>query len=119
MIMLILGIGSQYLTRFQKPYSLDAQAEMTVEIVDAPIVQNIDAKQDDLHQLGNTKAPSVSDTNSRRSNEVSLAAADAEGEEVSTPKQEWIPSGPMFGSSVHVFWQHLKEIFIRIFMLMR
>lgn len=108
MIILILGIGSQYLARFQKPYSLEAQAEMTVEIVDAPIVQNIDAKQDDLNQLGNTKAPSVSDTNGQRSNEVSLAAADAEGEEVSTPKQEWIPSEPMSGSSIDGFLATLE-----------
>ena len=38
LIVLMLGIGSQHLLRFQKPYSLDAQAEMTVELVDAPIV---------------------------------------------------------------------------------
>ncbi len=101
LIILMFGIGSQYLARFQKPYSLEAQAEMTVEIIDAPIVQNIDAKQDDLNQLGNTKAPSVRDANGQRSDEVSLAAADAEGEEASTPKHEWIPSGPMFGSSTH------------------
>ena len=34
-VLLMLGFGnSKYLTRFQKPYSLDATAEMTVEIVD-------------------------------------------------------------------------------------
>ena len=36
LIVLMLGIGSQYLARFQKPYTLDTQAEMTVELVDAP-----------------------------------------------------------------------------------
>ncbi|RKU08419.1 hypothetical protein C6501_16465 [Candidatus Poribacteria bacterium] len=46
LIMLMLGIGSQYLARFQQPYSLDAQSERAIELVDAPVVQNIDAKPD-------------------------------------------------------------------------
>ena len=58
LIVLMLGIGSQHLLRFQKPYSLDAQAEMTVELVDAPIVQNLEAKPDVRNQLGSSNAPS-------------------------------------------------------------
>ena len=50
LIVLMLGIGSQYLARFQKPYSLDAQSEMTVELIDAPVVQNLEAKPDVLNQ---------------------------------------------------------------------
>ncbi len=57
LIVLMLGISSQYLVRFQKPYSLDAQAEMTVELVDAPIVQNLNAKSDVRTQLGSPNAP--------------------------------------------------------------
>ena len=52
LIVLMLGIGSQYLARFQQPYSLDAQTETTVELVDAPVVQNADAKPDVQNQLG-------------------------------------------------------------------
>ncbi len=103
MVVLMFGIGSQYLTRFQKPYSLDAQAEMTVEIVDASIVQNVDAKQDELNQPGNPNVLSVSDSLGKKSEEVLLAAAEAEGEDNSVPKQVWIPSKPMFGSSAHSF----------------
>ena len=58
LIVLMLGISSQYLVRFQKPYSLDVQAEMTVELVDAPIVQNLNAKSDVRNQLGSSNAPS-------------------------------------------------------------
>ena len=50
LIVLMLGIGSQYLARFQQPYSLDAQSEMTVELIDAPVVQNIEARPDVLNQ---------------------------------------------------------------------
>ena len=44
LIVLMFGIGSQYLAHFQQPYSLDAQAEMTVELVDTPIVLNLEAR---------------------------------------------------------------------------
>ena len=52
LIVLMLGIGSQDLARFQKPYSLESQSETAVEIVDAPIVQNLDAKPNVRNQLG-------------------------------------------------------------------
>ena len=60
LIVLMLGIGSQYLARFQKPYSLDAQSERTVELIDAPIVQNLETKPNVLIQQGER-----SDTNGK------------------------------------------------------
>lgn len=44
LIILMIGIGSQYIGHFQLPYSLDAQSETTVELVDAQIVQNLEVK---------------------------------------------------------------------------
>ena len=52
LIVLMLGMGSQYLARFQQPYSLDGQSEMMVELIDAPIVLNLEAKPDVRNQLG-------------------------------------------------------------------
>ena len=52
LIALMLGMGSQYLVRFQQPYSLDAQSEMMVKLIDAPIVQNLEAIPDIQNQLG-------------------------------------------------------------------
>lgn len=51
LIVLMLGIGSQYLAHFQQPYSLDAQSEMTVELMDAPIVLNLETKPDNRNQI--------------------------------------------------------------------
>ena len=46
-VLFMLGFGNhQYLTRFQKPYSFDATNEITVDIMDAPIVINWDSKPD-------------------------------------------------------------------------
>ena len=44
LIVLMLGTGSQYLARFQEPYSLETQSETAVELVDAQIVQNLEVE---------------------------------------------------------------------------
>ena len=98
LIVLMLGIGSQYLMRFQQPYSLDAQAEMAVELVDAPVVLNLEVEPDVLHQLGSTNALGNSNNNGQKPDEVLLAAAQADGEDMSVPKQQWIQSEPIKGS---------------------
>ncbi len=101
LIVLMLGIGSQNLVRFQQPYSLDAQAEMTVELVDTPIVLNIDTKPDVRNQLGNTNALGISESEGQKPDEVLLAAAETDEEDkVSVPKQQWIQSEPIKGSAV-------------------
>ncbi|MDE0087541.1 MAG: hypothetical protein OXU23_17595, partial [Candidatus Poribacteria bacterium] len=50
--LLLLGVSNQYLVRFQKPYSFEAQSEPTIEIIDTPIVLNIDTKPDVRSQAG-------------------------------------------------------------------
>ena len=52
LVLLLLGASDRYLTRFQKPYSFDAASEPTIEIVDAPIVLDIDVKSDVRNQAG-------------------------------------------------------------------
>ncbi len=101
LIVLMLGIGSQNLVRFQQPYTLDAQAETTVELVDTPIVLNLDTKPDVRNQLGNSNALGISENDGQKPNEVLLAAAETEDEDkVSTSKQQWIQSEPIIGSAV-------------------
>ena len=57
LIILGLSVGNQYLAHYQKPYNFDAQSERTVEIVDAPIVLDIDAKLAMRNQFGKTVIP--------------------------------------------------------------
>ena len=71
LIVLILGIGGQQLTHFQQPYSLEGQSEMTVELIDARIVQNIDAKPDVRNVVGNNSDTlGKGDGNRQASNQV-------------------------------------------------
>ncbi len=98
LIVLLLGLGSQQLVHFQKPYSLDAQADTTVELVDTPVVLNLEAKTDVSRQLGNTNVLGDNESNGQKPDEVSLASAQVNGKDVSVPKQQWIPAEHIKGS---------------------
>ncbi len=72
-VLLILGIANhQLLSRFQKPYSFDAASEMKVELIDAPVVLNLEAEPDNRTQLGNANAQ---DKNNGVGNQVDNAAS--------------------------------------------
>ena len=43
LITLLIGIGSQYLASFQRPYSLESQTEIEVELLDAAIVNEVES----------------------------------------------------------------------------
>ncbi len=88
-IFLMLGIGSQHLSRFQKPYSFDAASEMTVELIEAPVVLNLESKPDIRTQLGNVNTPSKSDTANQQPNNVSASVAEAQSDETDTDYSQW------------------------------
>ena len=96
-VFLMLGIGNQLLSRFQKPYSFDATSEMMIELIEAPLVLALESEPDVRTQLGNAAAPSKNEGAGQQPDEV-LFAAQADGEDVSVPKQQWIQSQPIKGS---------------------
>ncbi len=96
-VLLMLGVGTEYLSRFQKPYSFDATSEMTVELIEAPVVLNLEAKPDVRAQLGNAAAPSQNDGTGQQPDEVVFAAAQTDGEDVSVPKRQWVQAKPARG----------------------
>ncbi len=90
LIMLMLGIGSQFLAYFQKPYSFDAQSEMMVELIDTPIVLNLDMQSNEQNQFGSANAIGENDNSGQNPDEVLLLDGETEGENISIPKREWI-----------------------------
>ena len=52
LVILLLGTSNRYLVRFQKPYSFEAISQPTIEIVDAPIIHNMDSKPSVRNQIG-------------------------------------------------------------------
>ena len=78
LVILMIGTGPRALSRFQQPYDLDATSEMTIELVDTPVIQVSARKSDTRTQLG------ISDTHGKnrgagfRSKPILLAAAQAD-----------------------------------------
>ena len=62
----LLGLSNQYLVRFQKPYSFEAQSEPTIEIIDTPIVLDVDAKPAVRNRIGRAATADKSTGNPSR-----------------------------------------------------
>ena len=100
-IFLIMGVGSQYLARFQKPYNLNAQSEITIEIIDAPIVLDSQAKPDLRNQAGRFENTGKSSgAGPQVSEPVVLGAGRIEKQTRPPTQQQWIQSSGPEGSSV-------------------
>ena len=63
LIIFLMGASHQYIARFQQPYSLDAQSEPTIEIIDAPIVFKSQSKRDLQNRIGNGTTPGRNSNN--------------------------------------------------------
>ena len=98
-IFLIMGVSSQYLARFQKPYNIDVHSETTVEIIDAPVVLDTQAKPDLRNQAGRFETTGQNDgAGPQLSDPVTLGAAQIEKETRPSTQQQWVQaSGPQGG----------------------
>ena len=72
LIILLLGASNQYLTQFQLPYSLDAQSETTIEIVEMPVIPNIKSKPDVKNRIGSDTVPGKSSNDGSAKGETSM-----------------------------------------------
>ena len=101
LIFLIMGMGSQYLARFQKPYNTDAQSDTTVEIIDASIVLDTQAKPDLRNQAGRFESTGQNNgAGPQLSEPVTLGAAQIEKKVLPSTQQQWIQaSGPEEGAT--------------------
>ncbi len=54
LVILLMGASKQFTTNFQRPYSVDAKSEPTIEIVDVPVVLNIQSKPELQNRVGGT-----------------------------------------------------------------
>ena len=102
-LLFLLSASNQYLVRFQKPYSFEAQSEPTIEIVDAPIVLNIDAKPAVRNQTGRADTTNQSSNAGVQVSE-SVLAANAQGESLRPSASQWAQAtGPQGGPAYDIF----------------
>ena len=99
-LFLLIGVGTQYLSRFQRPYNLDAASEPTVEIIDAVFVYDSPAKPAVRTQAGSSLLPGQSPGAGQIPDEPLVATLPIDTPEVSTPKPQWTQTGGPEGGSV-------------------
>ena len=101
--LLLLGLSNQYLVRFQKPYSFEAQSEPTIEIVDTPIVLNIDVKPDVRSQAGRAMNTDRNTGTGVQVSESDLASHTQDGS-IQLSASQWAQTaGPQGGSVSDIF----------------
>ena len=97
LVLLLMGVGTQYLSRFQRPYDLNATSERTVEIIEANFVLDSPAKPAARNQAGSSATPGKNPGAGQKP-DARLFAAAIDETEVSTPKPQWIQTkGPEGG----------------------
>ena len=103
LVILLLGVSSQYIARFQKPYSFEAQSEPTIEIVDAPIVLDTISKPDIQNRLGRAVTPGRSTRPGSQVSETVLAP-NTWGDSSKFSGSQWTQvNGLQGGASIKLF----------------
>ncbi len=89
-VLLMLGFGNlQHLTLFQKPYNFDATTEMTVDIIDTPLIANLDAKPDVRTQIGSPNASDTRDKPKQQSDNKPEAVVETQEDETVENHIKW------------------------------
>ncbi|MDE0398231.1 MAG: sigma-70 family RNA polymerase sigma factor [Candidatus Poribacteria bacterium] len=109
-IFLIMGVGSEYLARFQNPYNVNAHSETTIEIIDAPIVLDTQAKPDLRNQAGRFEADGKRSGIGPQASEpfVLAAATEVVDEKSTSTKQQWMQASGPEGVSILGFLASAK-----------
>ena len=95
LVILMMGMGPRALSRFQKPYGLGMASETTIELVDAPIVLELERKSGHLTQFGRIDALGKNGRSGFQPESLLFAAAQAEETDLPAAKSEWIQTkGP-------------------------
>ena len=89
-VFLMLGIGNyQHALRFQKPYNLNAASEMTIELIETPIVLNLASEPDTRTQIRSTNTPGRSSKSERSSDEAPALVTEAHADELVNDYTKW------------------------------
>ncbi|MYA68805.1 sigma-70 family RNA polymerase sigma factor [Candidatus Poribacteria bacterium] len=112
LVILMIGAGPRALSRFQQPYSLDATSEMTIELVEDPVLLALELKRDLRNQYGITGNVGRGSSTGTKTNVKLLAAAQADTVAQLEAKSEWIPAkGPGGGYVSNLFVTSQKELY--------
>ena len=93
LIILMMGFGTRALYRFQQPYSLEATSEMTIELIEAPVVLPLKLKPDIRNQFGNADTLGKNTGAGQQPGPNLLATLPPKKADVPAAKPQWIQTG--------------------------
>ncbi|MXV76310.1 sigma-70 family RNA polymerase sigma factor, partial [Candidatus Poribacteria bacterium] len=102
-IVLMLGVSSRYLNRFQRPYNFEARSEPTIEIIEAPVVFDVDSKPDVRNQVGRAVSSDKSTGASLQTFE-NVSTSNAQDNSAKYSNAQWIQGNAPPGG-------HVRNIF--------
>ena len=102
-VMLLLGVSNQYITRFQKPYSFEAKSDPTIEIIDALIMLDVDSKPAVRSQIGRAAIPGENRGIGQQITETVLASNTQENSAKFDNSQWTRTNGPQGGNVFDLF----------------
>ena len=111
-IFLLMGVGTQYLSRFQKPYNLNATSEPTVDLIEALFVIDTPAKPAVRNQAGSSATPGKSPGSGQQPDARLFAAAAVDAAAELTPTPQWTQTkGPEGGFVNNFFTTNAGDIY--------
>ncbi len=105
LVVLLLGVGAQNLFRFQKPYSIEATSEQTIEIVDSPIFLEYPAKPAVNNQVGRSVVLSNNDGKEQKPDTSQLGAAQSDDAERTKFKGTWRQTNGPYGGKILTLYE--------------
>ncbi|MYF57286.1 sigma-70 family RNA polymerase sigma factor [Candidatus Poribacteria bacterium] len=89
-VLIMLGIGNnRSLLRFQKPYNLDAVSDVTVEIVETPVLEDRILEPDRRRLIGNSQVQRENPVSKQQPDETQLQSTEAGKENSMESYPQW------------------------------
>ena len=101
LIFIFAGVGTQYLSRFQEPYNLNAVSEPTVQVIDAVFIYDSPAKPAIRNQPGSSIALGKGLGAGQKPEESLVATLPIDTTDVSIPKPQWTQAKGPEGAAIN------------------
>ncbi|MCY4401631.1 MAG: sigma-70 family RNA polymerase sigma factor [Candidatus Poribacteria bacterium] len=113
LVFILMGASNQFITHFQKPYSLEAQSETSIEIINAPVVLDIQSEIDSQRRIGsNALANKNGGAGQHASDTLSVSDPNDESSNISVLTDQWTQAiGPETGNVHEIFLTSKGELY--------
>ena len=112
LVVLLIGFGAQNLIRFQMPFSLNAQSERTVEIVDARLVLESPAKPTISNQVSRSDVLSNNDGTGQEPDTSLFAGAQTDDTERTNFKGKWKQTNGPYGGKITTLYKTTNGVLL-------